>query len=91
MAAPAFVFSSSSLAPGVMRWRFICLFPLNNLSLVPAAERPSLFFFRDVLLTVCAPAVAPGVLAQISKSEESLCDDLSAVNPDFLELGQRSW
>ena len=63
------------------------VFPLNDLSLVPTADRPFLFFFRDELLTVCAPAVAPVVLAQISKLEVSLCDDSSAVDPDFLELG----
>jgi hypothetical protein len=67
------------------------LFPLNDLSLVPAADSPSLFFFCDALLTVCAPAVAPGVSAQISELGESSCDDSSAVNPDFPELGRRSW
>jgi hypothetical protein len=63
------------------------LFPLNNLSLVPTADRPFSFFFRDALLTVCAPAVAPIVSAQISKSEVSSYDNLSAVDPDLPELG----
>ena len=65
------------------------LFPLNDLLLVPAADRPYSLFFRDALLTVRAPAVA--LAAQISKSEVSLCDDSSAVNPDFPELGRRAW
>ena len=37
------------------------LFPFNDLSLVPATDRPYSFFFRDALLTVHAPAVAPVV------------------------------
>ena len=68
------------------------LFPLNVLSLVPAADRPSSFFFCDALLTVCAPAVAPVVSAPISDSEESSVwatssADSSAVDPDRLWLG----
>ena len=42
------------------------LFPLNVLSLVPAADRPSSFFFRDAILTVRTPAVAPVISAPIS-------------------------
>ena len=72
------------------------LFPLNVFSLALTTDRPSLFFFRDALLTVCAPAVAPVVSALISNSEESLVwvspsDNSSAVNPDFLGLGRKSW
>ena len=44
------------------------LFPFNDLSLVPTADMPSLFAFRDALLTVRAPAVAPVISAQISES-----------------------
>ena len=65
----------------------IRLFPFNDLSLVPAADRPSSFPFRDALLTVRAPAVAPVAWAQISESEVSSCDDSSAVDPDFPEFG----
>ena len=64
----------------------VCLFPLNDLSLAPVADRPSLFVFREVLLTARAPAVAPVVSAQISESEVSSCDDSSAVDPDFPEI-----
>ena len=53
----------------------VCLFPLNILSLVPAKDRPSSFFFCDMLLMVCTPAVAPVISAQISESEESLVSD----------------
>ena len=62
------------------------MFPLNDLSLAPVADRPFLFVFREVLLTVRAPAVAPVVSAQISESEVSSCDDSSAVDPDFPEI-----
>ena len=68
------------------------LFPLNILSLVPAAARPSSFFFRDALLTVRAPAVAPVISAPIFDSEESSVwatssADSSAVDPDRPWLG----
>jgi hypothetical protein len=71
------------------------LFPLNVLSLVPAVDRSSSFFFRDALLTVHAPAVALGVSAPLSDSEESSTseagqsnDDLPAVDPDLPGLGR---
>ncbi len=67
----------------------VCLFPVNDLSLVPAVDRPSLFFFRDALHTIRAQAVAPA--AQISKLEVSSCDDSSPVDPDIPELDCRAW
>ena len=66
------------------------LAPLNVLSLVPAEDRPFLFFFRDALLTVREQAVAP--VAAAPDSEESPVwvsdsDDSSVVDTDHPELG----
>ena len=63
---------------------------LNVLSLVPAEDRPFLFFFRDALLAVCERAVAP--VAAAPDSEESSVwvsdsDNSSVVDPDHPELG----
>ncbi len=72
------------------------LFPLKDLSFVPAADRPSSFFFCDSLLTVCTSAETQVVLVPISDLEESSVwvspsDDSSAVGPDFPGLGRKSW
>ena len=68
------------------------LAPLNVLSLVPAEDRPFLFFFREMLLTVREQTVAPVVAAPLLDSEESsvwvsASNDSSAVDPDCPELG----
>jgi len=68
------------------------LAPLTVLSLVPAEDRPFLFFFRDALLMVREQAVAPVVAAPLPDSEESSVwvsgsNDSSAVDPDHPKLG----
>jgi hypothetical protein len=74
------------------------LFPNNILLLVPAADRPFLFFFRGALLTVRERAGVPIVSSRVSESEESLTsafgrsnNDSDAVDPDFPELGYNHW
>ena len=76
----------------------VCLFPNNVLLLVPAADRPFLFFFCGALLTVRERAGAPVALSRVSELDESSTsafgrsnDDSDAVNPDFPELGSNRW